>query len=126
MEDKPFKEFLNSLNLLINDIKKECSVVENFKEYGGETKYWISVKTLIDDGEIHLLERLSKNSENVDMHKLAGLVLVALLKRPLFFVNYNEENRPVGYYAASILFAWEAALALLIVPLRTVNGLLHL
>jgi hypothetical protein len=69
---------------------------------------------LIDNGESHLLSKLGKDCRNIDRHKQAGLLLVALLKNPLFVVNYGQKNSSVGYYSASIVFAWKSALALLV------------
>jgi len=118
-DEKSFKTFWAcSLNPLICEIKKEYSVVEVFDKFKSEltkTVYLGEVMALISDGWKHLNGKLRKHSKNagIDEHKIVGLLLMALLKRPLFYVDYDKKNSIVGYYFASILFAWKAALSLL-------------
>ena len=118
MNKETFKSLLSVLNPLIDEIKELYSAVEVYfsdsKCKPTRTEYWNSVIALIDNGEHHLLSKLGKDCKNMDRHKQAGLLLVALLKNPLFIVNYGQKNSSVGYYSASIVFAWKSALALLV------------
>lgn len=118
MNKETFKSLFNVLNPLLSDVKKHYSAVE---VYSGDSKfkptkaeYWNGIKALIDNGELHLLSKLGKDCKNIDRHKQAGLLLVALLKNPLFLVNYGQKESSIGYYSASIVFAWKSALALLV------------
>ena len=118
MNKETFKSLLNVLSPLIGEIKRLYSAVEIYssdaKRKPTKTEYWDSVTALIDNGENHLLSKLGKDCRNMDRHKQAGLLLVALLKNPLFVVNYGQKDSSVGYYSASIVFAWKSALALLV------------
>jgi len=118
LNKETFKSLIKVLNPLIGEIKYNFSAVEVYssdsKHKPTQTEYWNSVIALIDNGEHHLLSKLSKTCENMDRHKQAGLLLVALLKKPLFVVNYGQKDSSIGYYSASILFAWKSALALLV------------
>jgi len=118
LNKETFKSLLSVLTPLIDEIKELYSAVEVYssdsKHKPTRTEYWNSVIALIDNGEHHLLSKLGKDCKNMDRHKQAGLLLVALLKNPLFIVNYGQKNSSVGYYSASIVFAWKSALALLV------------
>jgi len=118
LNKETFKSLLNVLSPLIGEIKRLYSAVEIYssdaKRKPTKTEYWDSVTALIDNGENHLLSKLGKDCRNMDRHKQAGLLLVALLKNPLFVVNYGQKDSSVGYYSASIVFAWKSALALLV------------
>jgi len=102
LNKETFKSLIKVLNPLIGEIKDNYSAVEVYscesKHKPTQTEYWNNVFALIDNGEHHLLSKLSKSCENMDRHKQAGLILVALLKKPLFVVNYiQEDNLPKGY-----------------------------
>jgi len=118
LNKETFKSLLKVLNPLIGEIKDNYSAVEVYscdsKHKPTQTEYWGGVLALIDNGEHHLLSKLSKTCENMDRHKQAGLLLVALLKKPLFVVNYGQKDSSIGYYSASIVFAWKSTLALLV------------
>ena len=109
MNKETFKSLLSVLTPLIDEIKELYSAVEVYssdsKHKPTRTEYWNSVIALIDNGEHHLLSKLGKDCKNMDRHKQAGLLLVALLKNPLFVVNYGQKDSSVGYYSASIVFA---------------------
>ena len=117
--EKTFKSFwTNSLDPITKEIKAKYSVVEVFEELKPElakSEYLNEVASLLNNSGGLLNEKLSKQSGNgkIDEHKIAGLLLVVLLKRPIFFIDYNKKNTTVGFYFASILFAWRAALSLL-------------
>ncbi|GBU25884.1 hypothetical protein R83H12_02545 [Fibrobacteria bacterium R8-3-H12] len=106
------------LEPLIGEIRDSYYAIEvyssNSKHKPTKTEYWNIVIALIDNSERHLLSKLGKECRNMDRHKQAGLLLVALLKKPLFVVNYGQKDSSVGYYSASIVFAWKSALALLV------------
>ena len=117
MNKESFKTLIAALNPFINEIKDAYSAIEVYssdsKHKPTKTEYWNGVIALIDNGEHHLLSKLGKDCKNMDRHKQAGLMLVALLKNPLFVVNYGQKDSSVGYYSASIVFAWKSALSLL-------------
>lgn len=117
MNKESFKTLIAALSPFIDEIKDCYSAVEVYssdsKHKPTKTEYWSSVIALIDNGETHLLSKLGKDCKNIDRHKQAGLLLVALLKNPLFVVNYGQKDSSVGYYSASIVFAWKSALSLL-------------
>ena len=122
-----FKSLAQILNLLIADIKKRHLAEE---VYSGEskpkltkTKYWTGVKALFENSEQNLLGKMGKDCKNLDRHKKAGLLLVSLLKRPLFIVNYGQKDRSIGYYSASITFAWKASLTLLTTYILNDDGI---
>lgn len=118
MNKETFKSLLKVLEPLIGEIRDSYYAIEvyssNSKHKPTKTEYWNSVIALIDNSERHLLSKLGKECRKIDRHKQAGLLLVALLKKPLFVVNYGQKNSSVGYYSASIVFAWKSALALLV------------
>jgi hypothetical protein len=115
--DKTFESLHRALDPFINEIKERYSATEVYswesKNRPTKAEYWKHVKALFDNSERNLLSKLSNECENIDRHKKAGLLLVSLLKKPLFVVNYGQKNRSVGYYSASIIFAWKSALSLL-------------
>jgi len=118
LNKETFKSLLKVLSPLIGDIKDSYSAVEVYsndsKTKPTKTEYWDSVIALINNAESNLLSKVGKDCINMDRHKRAGLLLVALLKKPLFVVNYGQKDSSVGYYSASIVFAWKSALALLV------------
>jgi len=59
-----------------------------------------------------LYSKLKKDCENLDQHKYSALLLVVLIKNPLF--KSKAKNSEVGYCEASFLFAWMSALHMLI------------
>ncbi len=117
MNKESFKKLVTALGPFIDEIKDLYSTVEVYssdsKHKPTKTEYWNGIIALIDNGENHLLSKLGKGCRNIDRHKQAGLLLVALLKNPLFVVNYGQKNSSVGYYSASLVFAWKSALSLL-------------
>ena len=119
IDDKTFKDFWhNSLNPVINEIKIKYSATEVFEKYksaSAKTEYMDEVLGLLNDRSDVLNGKLSHHNgkPKMDGHKVAGLLLVVLLKRPLFYTDYEKKNVAAGFYFASILFAWKAALALL-------------
>lgn len=118
MNKETFKSLLKVLSPLIGEIRDRYSAVEVYscdsKHKPAKTEYWKGVIALIDNGESNLLSKLGEGCINMDRHKRAGLLLVALMKNPLFVVNYGQKDSSVGYYSASIVFAWKSALALLV------------
>jgi len=118
LNKETFKSLLNVLNPLIGEIEDSYSAIEVYssdsKHKPTKAEYWNSVIALIDNGEKYLQAKLGRDCKNIDRHKQAGLLLVALLKNPLFVVNYGQKSSSVGYYSASIVFAWKSSLALLV------------
>ena len=96
MNKESFKTLIAALSPFIDEIKDCYSAVEVYssdsKHKPTKTEYWSSVIALIDNGETHLLSKLGKDCKNIDRHKQAGLLLVALLKNPLFVVNYGQKD----------------------------------
>jgi hypothetical protein len=117
LKKESFELLLKALAPLIIEIKEYYSAVEvyssDYKLKPTKTEYWNSVNALLDNGESNLIKRLGRDCKNPDRHKSSGLLLVSLLKKPLFIVNYGKTDSSVGYYSASLIFAWKAALSLL-------------
>jgi len=112
LDNDKFKEFVDSLKILINEMKEEYGVKPVYKtDSDEESAYWNDVKSCIDDGEKWLLQKMNNNSKNLDRHKYSALLLVVLIKRPLF--ESNNSNKIIGNCSAGIYFAWKAALHLL-------------
>jgi hypothetical protein len=120
LDNDTFIEFVASLKPLINEMKKEYSVEPVYKaDPSEESAYWKDVKKCIDDGENWLLGKMNHSSKNLDRHKYSALLLVVLIKRPLF--ESDNLNKTIGNCSAGINFAWKAALHLLTSFIKT-NG----
>jgi hypothetical protein len=128
MDNKTFKQFVESLKELINGMVEEYGVKPVYSAGAeNEAEYWNDVKACIDDGEKWLMRKMSRSSKNLDRHKYSALLLAVLIRRPLFdndnsnkSVDYS--NKSVGHCSAGIHFAWKASLYLLGVFIKD-NGL---
>jgi hypothetical protein len=113
MNNATFEKFIGSLASLINDLKEKYGAELVYDETNDKekNKYWNDVKCSIDAGEKWLLSRLDDNCENLDRHKYSALLLIVLIKKPLF--KFDTKNKSVGYCLSGFNFAWKAALNIL-------------
>jgi len=113
MDNATFEKFIGSLSFLIDDLKNEYRAELVYDETNDKekNKYWNDVKSTLDTGENWLLSILDENCKNLDRHKYSALLLVVLIKKPLF--KSDADNKSVGYRLSSFNFAWKTALYLL-------------
>jgi len=113
MDNATFEKFIGSLAFLIDDLKKEygAELVYNETNDKEKNKYWNDVKYSFDAGEKWLLSKLDDGCKNLDRHKYSALLLVVLIKKPLF--KFDANNKSVGYCLSSFNFAWKTSLYLL-------------
>ena len=111
--NETFEKFISSQNSLIHDLKDKHGAKLVYDEANDKenNKYWNNLKKSFDEGDKWLCSKLNPSSTGLDRHKYASLLLVVLIKYPLF--ESDKNNTTVGYSTASFTFAWKAALALL-------------
>jgi hypothetical protein len=112
LDSVKFEKFVKTLTPIIEGLKRKYNAEFVYDTDKGRNEYWNDIKDSFDKGSKWLDLKLDYGRENLDLHKYSALLLVVLIKKPLF--KSKAKNNDVGYSTAGFAFAWLSALHLLI------------